>query len=159
MNKTKPATLEKLIAGYQLCASSEGKSPRSIEIVTDSIRSFQRFLATQPDSIHLTDVTRTDIRGFIANLQQSKRYSTHPHTPVRDQPLSGHTVNNYARSLRIFYSWLVSEEIIEINPYTGVKIPPLPRKVIPTFSDSQIDQFLKVINKKTPTGYHITLSH
>jgi site-specific recombinase XerD len=153
MNIARPTTPERLVAGYQLCASTEGKSPRSIQAVTSSVKYFQRFLATQPESVHLTDVTRQEIRGFIAYLQKAQCYAAHPNTPVQDKSLSGHTINCYARSLRIFYSWLVSEEIIKIHPFNSVKIPRPPVKVIPAFSGSQIEQLLKVINKKTTTGY------
>ena len=144
---------ERLIAGYRLCASTEGKSPRSIEAVTSSITYFQRFLALQPDHIDLINVTRQEIRGYIAYLQQAKCFSRHRFTPEQDKHLSGHTINCYARSLRIFYSWLVPEEFIKTNPYDGVKIPPPPVKVVPTFSSIQIKQLLNVINKKTATGY------
>jgi len=153
MRIARPTTPERLAAGYQLCASTEGKSPRSIEAVTSSVKYFQRFLATQPESIHLTDVTRQEIRGFIAYLQQARCYAAHRYTPVQDKNLSGHTINCYVRSLRIFYSWLVSEEIIEVHPFNGVKIPRPPVKVIPAFSGSQIQELLKVINKKTAAGY------
>jgi site-specific recombinase XerD len=153
MNAVKPLTGQRLVAGYQLCASTEGKSPRSIEAVTGSITCFQRFLKTQSESIELIDVTRHEIRGFIAYLQQARCFSSHRFTPEQDRRLSGHTINYYVRSLRIFYSWLVSEGIIENSPYDGVKIPPPPIKVVSTFSPSQIDQLLKVIDKKTATGY------
>ncbi|MFC1953757.1 phage integrase SAM-like domain-containing protein [Chloroflexota bacterium] len=138
MNVTRPTTPERLIAGYQLCSSTEGKSPRSTEAVTSSVKYFQRFLATQIESIHFTEVTRQEIRGFIAYLQQAQCYAAHSFTPTQDKYLSGHTINLYARSLRIFYSWLVSEGIITINPFNGVKIPRPPIKVIPSFSSSQI---------------------
>ena len=153
MNAVKALTNESLVAGYQLCASTEGKSPRSIEAVTSSIIYFQRFLKTQQESIGLIDVTRHEIRGFIANLQQARCFSGHRFTPEQDKHLSGHTINCYVRSLRIFYSWLVSEEIIETSPYDGVKVPPPLTKVVPTFSPSQIEHLLKVIDKKTATGY------
>ena len=153
MKAEQPPTNERLIAGYQLCASTEGKSPRSIEAVTSSITYFRRFLATRPENIDLIDATRQEIRGFIAYLQQAKCFSGHRFTPEQDKHLSGHTINCYARSLRIFYSWLVSEGFIETNPYDGVKIPPPPVKVVPTFSSIQISQLLNVIDKKNATGY------
>jgi site-specific recombinase XerD len=57
------------------------------------------------------------------------------------------------RSLRIFFSWLVSEGIIESNPFGRVKIPRPPRKVIPTFSDSQIHDLLNLIDTRSAEGY------
>lgn len=153
MNSARPTTPERLIAGYQLCASTEGKSPRSTEAVTNSVKYFQKFLATHSESVALVEVTRYEIRGFIGYLQQARCYASHRFTPVQEKHLSGHTINCYARSLRIFYSWLVSEEIITTNPFNGVKVPPPPVKVIPTFTGSQIQQLLKAVNKKTATGY------
>ena len=42
---------------------------------------------------------------------------------------------------------------MEVNPFNKVKIPMPPLKVIPTFSDSQIEQLLRAINTKTAVGY------
>jgi site-specific recombinase XerD len=153
MNTTGQADPKRLIAGYQLCASTEGISPSAIAIVITSVNLFQKFQSTQPDGKRLTDVTRYEIRAFISHLQQTRCFATHPFNRTQEKGLSGHTINCYLRSLRIFYSWLVSEEILEVNPFNSVKIPRPPVKVIPTFSGSQIEQLLKAINKNTATGY------
>jgi site-specific recombinase XerD len=86
-------------------------------------------------------------------LQQKRRFSNHRFNHAQERGLSGHTINCYLRSLRIFFSWLVSEGIIESNPFDRVKIPRPPRKVIPTFSDSQIQQLLNAIDIRTAEGY------
>lgn len=153
MNTTGQVDPKRLIAGYQLCASTEGISPSAIAIVITSVNLFQKFQSTQPDGKRLTDVTRYEIRAFISHLQQTRRFATHPFNRTQEEGLSGHTINCYLRSLRIFYSWLVSEEILEVNPFNSVKIPRPPVKVIPTFSGSQVEQLLKAINKNTATGY------
>jgi integrase/recombinase XerD len=90
---------------------------------------------------------------FILYLQQKRCFSNHRFNHVQDRGLSGHTINCYLRSLRIFFSWLVSEDIVEYNPFERVKIPRPPRKVIPTFSDSQIQELLNAISAGTPEGY------
>ena len=41
------ATLEHLTTGYQLCATTEGKSLNAIAIVTNSVSYFVEFLASQ----------------------------------------------------------------------------------------------------------------
>ena len=153
MTITWPSDPKRLVAGYQLCASTEGKSPNAIAIVVISVTCFQRFLSTQPTGMHLTDVTRHEIRSFISYLQQTQCFAAHPFNRTQDKALSGHTINCYLRSLRIFYSWLVSEEIMEVNPFDKVKIQQPPIKVIPAFSNSQIEQLLRAINTKTAIGY------
>jgi site-specific recombinase XerD len=144
---------QKLIAGYQLCATTEGKSHDSIEIVMTSLKRFQGFLATYNSAVSLTNVTRQEIRAFVAYLQETRRFAYHPTIHGKEGSLSGHTVNCYLRSLRIFYSWLVSEEIIQTHPFDKVKIPKPPIKVIPAFTGSQIENLLRTVDTKTAIGY------
>jgi len=148
MITTSPAVTEHLITGYQLCATTEGKSLNAIAIVTNSVSYFMNFLTSQGISIDVTQITNHEVRGVILYLQQKRCFSNHRFNHAQDKGLSGHTINCYLRSLRIFFSWLVSEGIIESNPFERVKIPRPPRKVIPTFTDSQIQQFLDVIDTK-----------
>jgi len=148
-----PATLEHLIAGYQLCAITEGKSQNAIGIVTNSVSYFQDFLTSQGMSTQVIQISQHEIRAFTLHLQQKRCFSNHRFNHVQDRGLSGHTINCYLRSLRIFFSWLVSEDIIDSNPFNRVKIPRSPGKVIPTFSDSQIQQLLNAIDTTTAEGY------
>jgi integrase/recombinase XerD len=101
----------------------------------------------------ITSISHHHIRSFILHLQQKRRFSGHRFNLVQDKGLSGHTINCYLRSLRIFFSWLVSEDVIDNNPFDRVKIPRPPRKVIATFSDSQIQQLLNTIDTGTAEGY------
>ena len=142
-----------LLQGYRLCAATEGKSLNSIAIVTYSVNYFLEFLISHGASTDAAGISLHEIRAFIFHLQQKPCFSNHPFTPVQDKGLSGHTVNCYVRSLRIFFSWLVSEEIIEINPFDRVKIPRPPRKVMPTFSVLQIQQLLDAMDTSTAEGY------
>lgn len=150
---TQQATLEHLITGYQLCATTEGKSPNAIAVVTNSVNYFLDFLASQGIDTDVAQVTQHEIRAFIRHLQQKRCFSNHRFNHIQDKGLSGHTVNCYLRSLRIFFSWLVSEGIIGTSPFERVKIPRPPRKVIPTFSDSQLQQLLGLIDTKSAEGY------
>ena len=142
-----------LLQGYRLCAATEGKSLNSIAIVTCSVNYFREFLISHGASTDAAGISQHEIRAFIFHLQQKPCFSNHPFTPVQDKGLSGHTVNCYVRSLRIFFSWLVSEEIIAINPFDRVKIPRPPRKVMPTFSVLQIQQLLDTMDTATAEGY------
>jgi len=124
-----------LLRGYRLCAITEGKSPNAIAIVTNSVSYFRDFLTSEGTSTDVTQISQHEIRAFILYLQQKQCFSNHRFNHPQDKGLSGHTINCYLRSLRIFFSWLVSEGIIESNPLRQVKIPRPVRKVIPTFSD------------------------
>ncbi|HEY88057.1 MAG TPA: hypothetical protein G4O06_08600 [Dehalococcoidia bacterium] len=110
-----------LLQGYQLCATTEGKSPSAINIVTYSVNYLEDFLAFREGSIDVTRVTRQEISAFVLDLKHKRCLSNHHFNRTQDRGLSGHTINYYLRSLRIVFSWLTSEGIIECNPFDQVK--------------------------------------
>ncbi len=145
--------LSSLIDGYCLCAQSEAKSPKTIEMVRSSVRYLGGFLYAQGLSTDVADIGANEIRMFIVHLQQKNRFSSHPYAKPQQGKLSGHTVNCYLRSIRAFWSWLVSEGIVDSNPFHKVKIPKPPRKIIPTFSKLQLQTLLDVIDISNREGY------
>jgi site-specific recombinase XerD len=144
--------LDHLLEGYKLCARSEGKSRNTIDIVINSVNYFQSFLRSNRLQTDARHIGSQEIRAFILYLQQKKCFSNHPFSRIQDRGLSSHTVNCYLRSVRAFWSWLVSEEIIDINPFTRVRLPKPSQKVIPTFAENQIPQLLSVIDLQTAEG-------
>jgi len=148
--------LDKLITGYRLCAKTEGKSPRTVQAVADSMAYLERFLDSEGLPIDARHIGPAEIRAFILYLlylQQKRAYSGHPLARAQQRGLSPHNINSYLRSIRAFWSWLVREGLVQQSPFTRVKIPRVTRKVVPTFSDSQMEVFLKVIDTSTAEGF------
>jgi len=151
--KNQGTQLDSLFRGYKLCARTEGKSENTITITTTSISAFRRFLNSKGYSIDVVDISAREIREFILHLQQIITFEHHPITRPQNKGLSGHSINCYLRAIRAFWSWLVVEEFIITNPFTKVKFPKPPKKVIATFSTKQITSILKTINTSTPAGF------
>ena len=143
----------RLLSGYILCATSEGKSQKSIAIVASSVGYLEEFLIKRQADADVTEITPLDIRAFILYLREKRRFDNHPLNPAQERGLSGHTINTYLRSIRIFFSWLLAEGITKENPFDRVKIPRAPRKVVPTFTESQIGTLLGAIDTASPEGY------
>jgi site-specific recombinase XerD len=135
-----------LVSGYSLCAQTEGKSKNTVAIVINSITYLYLFLSSNGLSTDVTHIGAEEIRAFILYLQQKRCFSNHPYSKAQDRRLSGHTVNTYMRSIRAFWSWLVEEEVIESNPFSRLKIPKPPKKIMTTFSQSQLESLLGVMN-------------
>lgn len=150
--KMTPTELSSLMSGYSLCAQTEGKSKNTVTIVTRSVTYFNDFLSVNGLSTDVTQIGTREIRTFIFHLQQKRCFSNHPYSKAQRRGLSGHTINTYMRSIRAFWSWLVEEEIIEVNPFSRLKIPKPPKKVIATFSQYQIESLLSIMNN-SPEGY------
>ncbi|MCP4666595.1 MAG: tyrosine-type recombinase/integrase [Deltaproteobacteria bacterium] len=144
--------LSRLIEGYSLTAQSEGKSPNTITVVTSSVRYLEQFLVAQGLSTDVNNIDIQILRRFIVDLQQRPRFANHPLTPCQNEPLSGHTINAYARGLQSFWAWLQREEFISHNPFLKMVIPKPPRKVIPIFSEKQLQDMLAAIDLSASDG-------
>ncbi len=145
--------LAALVQGYRLCARTEGKSDRTIAIVANSVTYLDRFLSSEGLPTTATAIGPMELRAFILHLQQKRCFSGHPLNRALERGLSGHTINCYLRSTRAFWSWLVSEGFVDANPFVKLRLPRAPQKVIPTFSDLQLQQLLAVIDTSTAGGY------
>ena len=153
MANSAQVSFSSLVRGYALCAKTEGKSQNSIDIVVNSMRYFESFLCSSNLSLDISRIGRGEIRLFTLFLQQQKRFSCHPFNHVQEENLSGYTINCYLRSIRAFFSWLVSEGVIAGNPFDRVKIPRPPKKIIPAFSQHQVQQLLATIDVSKTEGY------
>ncbi len=151
--RSRASELENLIQGYRLCARTEGKSENTIRINLTALTTLKGFLASREYSTDVTEIGVNELREFILHLQQVRAFEHRPSIRPQARGLSGHAVNTYLRSIRAFWSWLVREEIITSNPFSRVKIPKPPKKMIATFSERQLATLLKVINTATPAGF------
>ena len=57
------------------------------------------------------------------------------------------------RSIKSFWSWLITEGIIERTPFSIVKVPKAQKKIINTFSVTQLKELLDTINVSTAEGF------
>ena len=153
LRKGAAAQLAKLLEGYGLSARSEGKSPNTIAIVVASVRYLDQFLTSHHLSTDVTEIGVEELRRFIVYLRECPRFAHHRFTRPQGGHLSGHTVNGYLRALQAFWSWLKREDFIEENPFSRLKIPKAPKKVIPVFTDEQLRRLFAAIDTTTLVGW------
>ncbi len=113
----------------------------------------EAFLASQGLPTAVARVGPQELRAFILYLQQKRCFSDHRLTRPQERGLSGHSINCYLRSIRSFFSWLVSEEVLADNPFRRVRVPRAPHRLVPTLSDPQLGALLDAIDTSTPEGY------
>lgn len=151
--KGQATRLDTLIQGYKLCARTEGKSEKTILITTTSLNKLKQFLEASKYSTDIVEIGARELREFILHLQQVRAFEHHRYTKPQSKGLSGHAINTYLRAIRAFWSWLVREEIITSNPFSKVRVPKPPKKVIVTFSEKQLAAMLKSVNISMPAGF------
>lgn len=145
--------LDNLIDSYRLECKIRGKSQNTVRIYSTALNILDNFLKQDGLSTDVTQLGVQELGRFILYLQQARVFSKHPFTKQQQKRLTGHTINCYLRAVRAFWSWLVFEEIIEMNPFDRIKIPKPPKRVITPFSDEQIKRLLSVIDTRSPSGF------
>jgi site-specific recombinase XerD len=143
-------TLSDALAAYRICAKAEGKSPDTVTWVTGSVGYFRDFMGADQD---IKTITGNDLRRFIIALQDRNRYCKHPCIKPRNEPLSAQSIETYARAVRAFFGYLHREGLIEDNPMQKIKMPKVPTKVVPTFTDREVERLLAQPDKQTDKGF------
>jgi len=108
--KSTATGLGNLIQGYRFYARTEGKSLNTITLTTTALAFLMQFLEANGLATDVILAGITELRRFILHLQGRRAWSDHACIQPRTRGLSGHSVNCCLRSIRAFWSWLVSEE-------------------------------------------------
>jgi len=143
--------LSECIDYYEVCNRAEGKSPKTISWYSANLRCFRNYLKSRhlPDIIDNIDIKL--LREYILYLLKQTKYINHPFTPAQTELLSASTVHGHVRTLRAFFSWLVTEGLIEYNVTKDLKPPKVPRKVVSTLSDEEIKAILNTFSTTSPS--------
>ena len=143
--------IEDALVAYQTYARAEGQSPRTVEWVVASMGYFARFLG--PERQDIEAIKGHDLRRFIIALQDKPKFAHHPHNKTQEAKLSPQTVETYCRGIRSFFSFLNREGFLKKNVMARVKMPKVPERVIPTFTEKEIANLLAQPNKSTSEGF------
>jgi hypothetical protein len=68
-------TLSDVLAAYRIYAKTEGKSPKTVRFIIQSVNYFGAFLG---ENQSLTNITANDLRRLIIALRDSNKFSNHP---------------------------------------------------------------------------------
>ncbi len=77
----------------------------------------------------LGQITPTHLRAWLVSLQ--------------GRELSGRTIHHHASTARAFLNFCVAEELLTASPMRKVKMPPMPKDILPAFSHEDIEKLLR----------------
>lgn len=112
--------LQALITTFLLACQASGLAAKTIRWYSANLQCFAAFITGQW-------WTAPALRSFLAALATRPRYPDHPARSTG--VLSTATLHGYHRTLRRFFSWLLSEGHLTDNPMLAIKPPRLPRRV------------------------------
>jgi len=86
----------------------------------------------------LSDIIRDDINNYLSNFRKEK--------------LLASSQARHLVSIKMFFRFLVNEELIEKNPTENIESPSLTRKLPETLSFEEVEKLLKKPDKNHPLG-------
>ncbi|MFQ5924500.1 MAG: tyrosine-type recombinase/integrase [Dehalococcoidia bacterium] len=145
--------LDNLIEYEAFCGRAEGKSQKTIALTALALTKLKNFLEENHLPTEARMIGAEEMRHFILHLQGSKRFDNHPYAKSQERGLSRLSINCYLRAVRAAFNRWVDGGLLETTPFSKVTIPKAPKKVIPTFSEQQLDAFFHAIDTSTPKGF------
>ena len=111
---------ERLLKRYAACLTIDGKSSRTIEQYTRTIQKLS-------DSIGrpFTEIGAYDVRYFLACEKQ--------------RGIANSTLENTRSNLSAFFSWLVTEDVLQKSPMAAINPIKCPTEIKLPFSDVETD--------------------
>jgi integrase/recombinase XerD len=144
-------TLQDALVVYRTYARAEGKSPKTVDWIVSSVGYFAGFLS--PKQQDIGTIAANDLRRFIIALRDKSKFANHPYNKTQQTKLSAQSIETYCRAIRAFFGFLKREGFVEDNVMAKVKMPKVPEKVIPTFTEKEIEKLLAQPDKSSNEGF------
>ncbi len=115
-------------------------SDNTITSYLKDIHDFQSFIKREELAADLLDVTRERLgRHFISFLDEQK--------------YAKKSIARKISSLRTFYDYLIANRLIDINIFTTLETPRIPKKLPQLISDEELEMLFKSIDRYKPLGF------
>ncbi len=135
MGRPAPDSIARHAQSWRLAMAAEGKSPRTIDGYEDTLAMFSTYLAEHDVPDDVRRVSRDDVRGYLSSLR------------ARGNKPS--TVQTRYKGLRVFFGWLVAEEVIDRNPLDNVKVDQPPEEPVPVLTEDELRRLLAACDGKS----------
>ena len=130
--------LNRLLLHFCQCKRSEGKSGKTISWYQERLSGFIKYLNISDINPVLANLNLENARDFIVYEQT--------------RGVSPFTVQGSTRALKVFSTWLYSEQYTEENELANLKMPKAPTRMIEPLTSEEIEKLVSTQNPLTALG-------
>jgi len=130
--------LPNLILHFAQSNKADGKSPKTVSWYSEMLNCYVKYLGGMNITPTLANLNIDTVRDFIVHEQTRE--------------LSPNSIACRVRALRGFSSWLFIEGYFDDNVLSNLRLPKIPKKVIETLSQDEIDKLIRYQNPLTAMG-------
>lgn len=157
LKKIKNDTLDYQIDDFMMYCQQKDLRIKTIASYEDTLRLFARYMKDEHDISRSQDIKEQHVREYIEFTKSRGKYTfvadknslalNHPENRNDyDKKVSTTTINNYIRNLKVFFNFLVEENIIKCNPMKKIKQFKNSRKPKESITDQEFKRLLQNID-------------
>ena len=139
-------SVSEAIEDYRTYNRAQNYSPHYVASSYRNLQEFARWLAEEGRSDRIGHLTIGDARAFIVYVQERENQSR-PGTR-----LAPDTVQQYARNLKSWASFLHGEAYIRTNIFGRLRLPKVPVREPQVLSEEELGQVISIYNPAASTG-------
>jgi len=128
-------TIRGELDGFRLHLEAENKSPRTIQSYGESVLGLADFLAGMGMPQQVENVRREHIEAYLRDLSEKGRREA--------------TIALRYRSLRVFWNFVVSEDVIATSPMVRMHSPKVSVQPVPILSVDVVKKLLAICSGRT----------
>ena len=158
MEKIRERDLTWQIEEFMICCKSKDLRRKTMQSYEQTLRLFERWCRESLDICSVDEVSENVIRHYITELQERGKYTYYANDKAkvynmpdrrRDfrKPMSAITINNYLRNIRVFFTWLVEEDVLRNNPMRKIKALKEQRTPKEYMSDEDFNKLIAGLDK------------
>ena len=136
-----------------MCGRAENKSDNTIGLTTSALRHLERFLSEKSMSTRAEDIGIQGMRAFMLSLRLSPRFQNHPYIKGQTGMLSSGAIDSYLRAIRAAWNRWFREDLVERSPFDVVRLPRVTKKVMRTFTQTELTGLFAAPDTKTAEGF------
>src|SRR5258708_4566499 len=135
--------LEAAIKGFLLDWQLRNRSAKTLYTYGSCLGIVGNWLAEQGLE-DVEEVTIHHLRAFLLHTSQRPAGSVNPRRPANKdgKPPSVATLQGYVKVIKVWFHWLVDEEVIGKNPAQRLEKPQGEKRIMVSFSDEHLNQLV-----------------
>ena len=129
------------------------RSPKTISWYMENLSPYFHFLQLENLLKPVRELGREELKRYILYLHTVKRWPKNTHIKEENRgSLSEYSIQGRVRAIKAFWSYLLMEGHIEVNPLAKFPLPKVPRKLVAVITPERFVRLLIQIDAGTANG-------
>lgn len=144
-------SIGRILMDYRIALEALNRSPKTVSWYLSILKRFFLFLSDNGLLKPVEQIGRKELTAYLTYLRNAVRWPNRPEIQSKIK-LSFYSIQGHARAIKVFFSWLLHEGLIEMNSLKHYRLPSVPLQLMGVLSVGQVKKLLSAIDRSKQTG-------